>query len=149
MLYSSTMRAMEGWEKVRVTVSAEALLRVAFHQLSKTTWSRGHCSPEDFMFNELSGLNMETGRPSPTCREHESVRANMVALSETMSTYGAPFAGKPQAPHSRAYSIRSDIFPMVCTSLLPVAPRIWTMPTFGQCSIRKRKTCTSSNAWFG
>ena len=41
------------------TVSAMLLLRVAFHQLSKTTSSVGYIKPSDFMRKLLSGVKMD------------------------------------------------------------------------------------------
>ena len=75
---SRMMRAMEGWERVRLTVSVVARLRVAFHQLSKTTPSVGHWRPREVIRRVLSGLNREMARPVPMCSSQEPVMAKAV-----------------------------------------------------------------------
>src|SRR5574344_866181 len=109
---------MEGWLKARLTVSSEALFRVAFHQLSKRTLSVGQTSPEDLMVNELSGEKMEMRLPSPTSIDVVSVIANIVDQSDTMSTFIPIFSRS----YVREYSISNDILPNVWSSRLPVAP---------------------------
>ena len=77
--------ALEGWLKVSLTVSSEALLSVAFHQLSKTTSSKGHSRPVDFMVRLLSGVMIEILLPFPIASSQLSVIANIVLWSDTMS----------------------------------------------------------------
>ena len=67
---------MELWLNSRRTRSADALFKVAFHQLSNTTLSNGHSNPSEWILRLLSGLNMDTFLPVPQSISNVSVTAN-------------------------------------------------------------------------
>ena len=104
-------RAAEGWLKCRETMGSVVRLRVAFHQASKTTSSRGHCRPVEVTFRELSAVKNENRRPSPRWRSQLSVTAKAVPKSETMETFRCSQVEKAGVLHQEAQVADGVVFP--------------------------------------